>query len=121
MASVGVDVFAQARRLEGLAIGEEGDGAMRDAGRDCPDARRLCARLHEFWRRGGCEIDFLDAAPHQRVAHGAADNAGFLAVPIDGGEDAPQRRIVQQSFERNLIAHWIRPGTIWPFSTWAGI
>ena len=90
---------------------------MRDAGRDRAKARGLGARQHDVGRRGRREIDFLERAPKQRVAHGAADDAGFIAVLIDGVEHAPERRAADKSRERGFLIHWMRPGTIWPFST----
>ncbi len=124
MASVGIDVFAQTRDFEGFAIGDERHRAMREAGRDRADAFALRSRQHQFWRRSGREVDLPGGASGERVAHGAADDAGLVAVLVERGEDARQRGVVEQARQRALLdlrrAHWMRPGTIWPFSTCAG-
>ena len=64
----------------------------------------------------------------KRIAQGAADNAGFLALLIERGKNAEQVFVVEQRGEGlrrvdapgSCLAHCMRPGTSFPFSMWAG-
>ena len=62
------------------------------------------------------------------IAQGAANYAGFLAFLIERGNNAGQGLAVKQrgeglrrfDFLGLRLAHCMRPGTIFPFSMWAG-
>ena len=64
----------------------------------------------------------------ERIAQGAADDAGFLALLSERGKNAEQGLVAEQRGEglRRLdapgprLVHCMRPGTSFPFSMWAG-
>ena len=128
MAAVGRDVLAQGCYFEGPLPGEHRDRAVRDAGRDGAQAGGRCPRHDGLGNKGGREIDFMHRPAQERIAQGAADNAGFLAFLIERGKNAEQVFVVEQRGEgvRRLdalgfrLAHCMRPGTSFPFSMWAG-
>ncbi len=57
MAAIGLDILAQRRDLEGAALDHDGDGAMRDPGRNGLEARDIGAVRHLFRQGGGGEVD----------------------------------------------------------------
>src|ERR1700730_287192 len=128
MAAVGRDVLAQGCYFERPILGEHRDRAVRDAGRDGAQAGGRCLRHDGRGKTGGREVNFMHRPSQERIAQGAADNAGFLAFMIERGKNAAQAFVVEQRGEglRRLyalgsrLAHCRRPGTSFPFSMWAG-
>ena len=122
LAAKGLGVLAQGRDLERLRIDHQRDGAVVDAGRHAFDAGRLGAADDFVRHRRGRDVDIADRNFQQRIADGAADHAGFLAIAIEQGEHARGRtgpepgRIRQHA----RLAHFSTPGTSLPFSIWAG-
>ncbi len=65
---------------------------MPDSGRDGADVR-LLEQLHDgVGRIGGGDVDVLDAAPEQGVAHAAADEADLRALGGERGDHGAGRR-----------------------------
>ena len=115
--AVGLDILAQRRHLERRAGDDDGHRAMLDPGRDALEPRRLRGRHNSLGQGGGREVDLMRRQAEQRVAHGAADDAGFRPGLRQRGEERREARIVQQALGR---VHLNAPGTRRPFSTWAG-
>ncbi len=125
MPPIGLYVFAQAGDLEGLAVDEQRDGAMREPGADGAHACRSGARHDRLGRRRRGYVAFENGAVKEGIAQRAADHARFLAVAVKQGEDAKKAFVLEQSFRRwrrcnGNGAHSICPGTRRPFSIWAG-
>src|SRR5262249_4950262 len=79
-ASVGGDIAAKRRHLDGLAVGDRRDRAVLDAGGYGRDVGGV-ETAHHFgghgWRR---DVDVLDRRAEKRVPHRAADKARGAAV-----------------------------------------
>ena len=91
VAAIGLDVLPQRGHLERLAVDDDRDRAVLDAGGHRLEAGRLDA-AHDFVRhRRGRHVDLMRRHAEQRVAHRAADHARFLAVAIEHAEQARQR------------------------------
>ena len=122
LAAEGLGILAQGRDLERLRIDDQRHGAVVDAGRHAFDAGGLGAADDLVGQRRGRDVDVADRNVQKRIAHGAADHAGFLAVAVEQGEHARGRtgsepgRIRQHA----RLAHFSTPGTSLPFSIWAG-
>src|SRR5690606_17508179 len=59
-AAVGLDIAAQGGDLVGPALGDGGDGAVVDAGRDSLQPRLLQGGDHPLGRQGGGDVDVVD-------------------------------------------------------------
>ena len=133
MAPVGLDILAQRRHLERRAVDHDRDGAVVDAGRHRLEARGRGAAHHLLRHGGGGEVDVADRLAEQRVAHGAADHARFLAVAVEHVEQPRQRSLAQPGARsgpiwmrrgelmRQLDFNLVCPGTNLPSSICAGI
>ena len=86
VAPVGVDVLAQGRDLEGVAVEDHGHGAVLDAGGQAFKPAARGARGDICGQSGGGEVDIAVRQAHERVAHGAADHARLLAVAVQDAE-----------------------------------
>ena len=64
---------------------------MLDAGRHAFDARRLGATRHFIGQRRGGDVDIAGRDVQKRIADGAADHAGFLAIAVEQSEHAGGR------------------------------
>ncbi len=79
-------------------------------------------RDHGLGEECGGEIDVAGGAPEQRVAHAAADEAGFLSRSIEGGKAGAHARTGEEPGGALGIEtlgqrrHWKWPGTKRPFS-----
>ena len=95
---------------------------MLDAGRFRLEARRFDAAHHLLRHRRGRHVDLADRQFHQRVAHRAADDTGFLAVAIEQREQAGDLGVLEPGgvVEMRAVRHRVVPGTNLPPSTWAG-
>jgi hypothetical protein len=128
VAAIGRNILAQGCHFEGSLPGEHRDRAVRDAGRNGAQAGGRCPRHDRLGQKSSREIDFARRPAQERVAQGAADNAGFLAFLIERGKNAEQVSVVEQRGEGlrrhdargSRLAHCMRPGTSFPFSMWAG-
>ena len=65
--------------------------AVVDAGRHAFDAGRLGAADHLVGKRRGRDVDVAQGNIQERIANGAADHAGFLAIAIEQREHARGR------------------------------
>jgi len=95
MPSVGFQVPTQRRDLIASPLEHQRHRAMVDAGRHCLDPCRLCPFDHLLRHQCRGDIDVADRQPHQRVAHGPADDTRFTALPVQECEDAGQGRILE--------------------------
>src|SRR5262249_23428125 len=122
MAPECLDVFAQGRDLERPAGGDHRHGTVLDAGGHGLEACSLDPADHFGRQHGGGDIDVAVRLADERVAHGAADDASFLAVTLKRGENAAQRRLSQPFGIEAAppLCHFVSPGTNCPSSTWAG-
>src|ERR1700680_626121 len=95
---------------------------MLDAGRFGLEARRFDAAHHLLRHRRGRHVDLTDRNFHQRIAHRAADDAGFLAVAIEQRQQAGDLGILEPNgvVEMGADGHRVVPRTHLPPSTWAG-
>ena len=95
---------------------------MLDAGRLRLETRRFDAAHHFLRHRRGRHVDLADRQFHQRIAHRAADDAGFLAVAIEQREQARELAVLEPGgvVEMGAVRHRVVPGTNLPPSTWAG-
>ena len=122
MAPVGLDILAERRDLVRRAVDHEGDGAVLDSRRHRLEAGRPGARDDGLGPKRGGEIDVAGGAPEQRVAHAAADEAGFLAGCVQSPETGLHARAGQQPGRAIGVeagrerAHRKWPGTKRPFS-----
>ena len=87
VAAEGLDVAAEGRDLERLAVADDGDGAVVDAGRHRVQAGGRGQRHHRLGAGVGGEVDVGDRAAEQRVAHAAADEERAVAGPGQDGAD----------------------------------
>ena len=71
----GLDIAAERRHLEGLALGDDCHGAVVDAGRHGLEPGPLGKGDHPLRLRRGGKVDFGDGQPKQCIAHGAANGA----------------------------------------------
>ena len=111
VAAVGVDVLAKRRDLEGVVVEHQRHRAMLDARRHGLHARRAGPVADDFRQGGGGDVDIAVGKVHQRVADGAADNAGLLAVAIEDAEHGLHRRSLDEAAGRE--AHGLlRPAFI---------
>ena len=90
-----------------------------------PKPAALRARHHHLGRRGRGEIEIAGRLAQQQVAHRAADQPRLLAVAVEQRQRAAsggrlQRRRDRRAGRRAAQAHSNRPGTMTPFSRWAG-
>ena len=77
---VRLDVAAQRRDFERSLVGDNGYGAVVDAGRMRAKAG-IGGEAHDVSGESRrCDIDILDGAIDDRVAHSTADDAGFRAA-----------------------------------------
>ena len=90
MAAIGRDVLAQGCYFESPLPGEHRNRAVRDAGREGAQASGRCPRHDRLGQKGSREIDFMHRPAQERVAQGAADNAGFLALLSERRKNAEQ-------------------------------
>ena len=130
MAPVGLDVAAQGGDLEHRALDDRGHGAVGEPGRDHPDAAPLEQRRHPVGGRLGGDVDVLDRAAGEAVAHAAADEAR-RAVRRREARDEGSRRLrghprpgfdASRRFQRSAVqlpSEW-RPGTTSPSISRAG-
>jgi hypothetical protein len=123
--AVGLDILAQRGDLDGPAVEDQRDGAVGDAGGREGDPRRLRPRHHDLGRGGGGEVEIAGRLTEQKVAHRPADEPRLLAVGVEQRQGAGERWRLQRGeigepavFERER--HSKRPGTMTPFSRWAG-
>ncbi len=95
---------------------------MLDAGRHRLEARRFDAAHDLLRHRRRRHVDLADRQFHQRIAHRAADDAGFLAVAIEQREEARDLAVLEPGrvAEMRAVRHRVVPGTNLPPSTWAG-
>ena len=123
LAAKGLGILAQGRDLERMQFDDQRDRAVVDAGRHAFDAGRLGAADDLVGQRRGCDIDVAEGNIQQRIAHGAADHAGFLAIAIEQREHARGRTGPEPGRVRQHagLAHFSTPGTSLPFSIWAGM
>ena len=91
LAAEGLGILAQGRDLERLRIDHQRHGAVVDAGRHAFDAGGLGAADHLIGQRRGRDVDIADRNVQQRIADGAADHAGFLAIAVEQSEHARRR------------------------------
>ena len=117
-----LDVLAQGRDLERAALDHHRDGAVVEPGRHGLEACSLDPADHFGRERGSGDIDVAVRLADERVAHRAADDAGFLAVVLERGENAAQRRLSQPFGIEAApsLRHFVSPGTNCPSSIWAG-
>ena len=78
-------VNAEGRDFVGAILGKDGEGAMLDACRD--DALVFKKRHHFFCTRGGADVPVAGAFSHQRIAHAAANDIGFVAMLLQTRDD----------------------------------
>ena len=81
--SVGLDILAQCRDLEGSPVDDDRHRAMLVTGGNDLRAGGARAARHFVGRGGRREIDIGDRFIEPGVPHGAADNARFLAVAVE--------------------------------------
>ena len=122
LAAEGLDVLAQGRDLERMRVDHQRDGAVVDAGRHALDAGRPGAADDLVRQRRGRDVDVAGRDIEQRVADGAADHAGFLAIAIEQREHARGRTRPEPGRIRQhaRLAHFSTPGISLPFSICAG-
>ena len=122
LAAVSFDIAAQRRDLEWLAVNDDGNGAVFDAGRFRFQPGRFDAAHDLFRQCSGRQVDFLDSALHERIAYRAADNARFFAVAIEQREKMLDRDFFEPSRLAELrgCRHRVAPGTSLPPSICAG-
>ncbi len=136
MPAESLDVAPERRHLEWHAIGDDGDRAMLDAGRNRLEVGAARERDHLFGERGGGEIDLTHRQPEQGIAHRAADRARLDARRVKRGEDALRlwllqpRGILERGRRRcgaldGMLGHGrgpqsISPGLTTPFSMTGG-
>src|SRR5262249_44661228 len=124
MAPEGLDVFAQGGDFEWPPGGDDGHGAVLDAGGHGLEACRLDSADHFRRQHGGGDVDVAVRLADERIAHPAADNAGLLAlaVAVERGAKVTQRRLSQPCGIEAAppLRHLVSPGTNWPSSIWAG-
>ncbi len=123
MASERLDVFAQGRDLERPPSGDDGDGAVLDAGGHRLEAGGLDPADHFVRMRGGGDVDVAERLAEQRIAHRAADHARLLAGAVERAEKIAKRRRSQPCGIEAAqdLRHLVSPGTNWPSSIWAGM
>ena len=99
------------------------NGLSVDAGRHAFDAGRLGAANHLVGQRRRRDVDITQRNVQERIAHGAADHAGFLAIAVEQREHARGRTGPEPGRVRQHagFAHFSTPGTSLPFSIWAGM
>jgi len=117
-----LDVFAQGRDFERPAGGDHRHGTVLDAGGHGAEACSLDPTDHFGRGHGSGDIDVAVRLADESVAHRAADDAGFLAVALERGENAAQRRLSQPFGIEAApsLRHFVSPGTNCPSSIWAG-
>ena len=117
-----LDVLAQRCDFEWLLVGDDGNGAMLDSRGHRLEPSCLCSTFHLLRQRRGGDVDISDRQSEERVAHGTADDSGFLAAAVERGEQLAKRGRVEpfSSEPSRLLRHLVRPGTNWPFSVCAG-
>ena len=91
LAAKGLGILAQGRDLERMRVDHQRHGAMLDAGRHGFDAGRLGATDHFIGQRRGRDVDIAGRDVQKRIADGAADHAGFLAIAVEQSEHAGGR------------------------------
>ncbi|TPV98057.1 MAG: hypothetical protein USCAAHI_02475 [Beijerinckiaceae bacterium] len=129
MTAIGFYVLTQGCHFKSLFPRKQGYGAMLKAGRNGANARRFRPRHDRLRQKRGRQIDLAGCPAEERIAQGAADNAGFLACMIQRGQNGAQGLIAEQGRKRIgrrdapvfRRAHCKRPGTSRPFSIWAGM
>ena len=122
LAAKSLGVLAQGRDLERLRVDHQGDGAMIDAGGHALDAGRPGAADDLLGQRRGRDVDVACRDIEKRIADGAADHAGFLALAIEQrkracGRPRPEPGSIRQHLR---LAHFSAPGISLPSSIWAG-
>ena len=90
-ASVGLDVLAQGRHLERLALDDHRHRAVLDARRNRLEPGGLGAPRHLAGERRRGAVDLVDGPPEESVADGAADDPRFLPAPVEDPEQGPRR------------------------------
>ena len=123
LAAKGLGILAQGRDLERMRFDDQRDRAVVDAGRHAFDAGRLGAADDLVGQRRGRDVDVAEGNFQQRIAHGAADHAGFLAIAVEQREHARGRTGSEPGRVRQhaRLAHFSTPGTSLPFSICAGM
>ncbi len=123
LAAEGLGILAQGRDLERVRFDDQRDRAVVDAGRHAFDAGCLGAANDLVGQRRGRDVDVAEGNLQQRIAHGAADHAGFLAIAVEQREHARGRTGPEPGRVRQhaRLAHFSTPSTSLPFSRWAGM
>ena len=116
--AVGLDILAQRGDLERRAVDYDRDGAVIDPGRHDLEAGPACAPYYLGRLGGRCDVDFNDRHVEQRIAHRAADHAGFFAVTIQNAEQLLRGSFTQPCRVDTARRHQrIWPGTKLPRSS----
>ena len=68
---------------------------MLKPGRNGAKASGFGQRHDRLRQKRGRKIDFMRRPAEERIAQGAADNAGFLALEIERGKNAEQGFIAE--------------------------
>jgi len=115
VAAVGLDVAPQGGDLEAAMADDCGHGAVAEPGRHRLDPGAPEGRRHLVGRAGCRQIDVGDGMPRDRVAHGAAHDAGLGQSRQHGA----QGWIVEERGPHVHLTPW--PCTISPPLSWAGM
>jgi hypothetical protein len=92
-AAIRLDILAQRRHLDDVAMADHRHRAVLNAGRRDLEASGLGPRHHRFRNGRRRDVDIGDRQPHQRIPHGAADNPRRLALGRKERQDLPDQRI----------------------------
>ena len=127
VAPVRLDVLAQGRCLDPLAVHEERDRAVGEPGRGDLDPAASARRTTSAGGAGRGQIEVARSFAKRQIAHCAANETGLLAAAVQR-RDRPRQRAARQrrevlepaSLQTPKALHSIRPGTSFPFCSCAG-
>lgn len=95
MAAICLDIAAQRRHLETLAIDHQRHRAVFDACWHRLDARGLRPLNNHIRGHRRRHVDIDNRQIHQRIAHRAADDPHLAAIGIQKREDTLERRFFE--------------------------
>ena len=118
MATIGLDILAKGGDLEGLAFGQGRDRAMLDPCRNGLEPGRFQSLDHRGRGQGGGQINIVDLAVQDRIAHAAADKAHTVLAAL--GDQGFQNRLGRGLGHPRLKAQRKAHGLAFLASKWAG-